>query len=147
MDLEADMTITVRSPHAWPSNYIDKGLDATVNWPNLDFQFRNDKKTPVFLIAYYKGRKLTVEVYGMRSGPGETIKLVTDLISTTEPPKEALYEQNPALPMGTEQVKKKARTGYLVHTYRVYLRDGQEYRREKLFNSDYRAIQQVIEFN
>ena len=38
----------VRAPHAWPSSYVDKGLRRTVNWPNLDFKFRNDKDTPVF---------------------------------------------------------------------------------------------------
>lgn len=42
---------------------------------------------------------------------------------------------------------KKARTGYTVETYRVYLRNGAEYRRELLCNSTYRMIQQLIEYN
>ena len=84
----SDMTIVNRSPHAWPSSYIDKGLDATVNWPNLDFSFRNNRETPVFIIAGYAKRKVTVEIYGMISGPGETVALDTTLISTTKPPGE-----------------------------------------------------------
>lgn len=143
----ADMDIVDRSPHAWPSSYVDKGLDATVNWPNLDFQFKNSKSTPVFIVARYENRKLLVEVYGMRSGPGESIELTTQLTATNPPPKEAAYQQNTTLAPGTQRELKAARTGYVVDTYRVYLRGGQEYRREKLFTSTYRMIQQVIEYN
>lgn len=143
----SDMTIVDRSPHAWPSSYIDKGLDATVNWPNLDFAFRNDRETPVFIIAGYDKRKLTVEIYGMISGPGETVALDTKLISTTNPPGEPAYQQNPTLSPGTQRLLKQARTGYVVDTFRVYRRNGQEYRRQKLFTSNYKMIPQTYEYN
>ena len=143
----ADMTILSRSPHTWPSNYVDKGRDATVNWPNLDFSFRNDRAAPVFIVAWYQQRTCTVEIYGASLGAGVSIDLSTKLISTTEPPADALYEQNLALPFGTVQEKKKARTGYLVETYRVYRQNGVETRRELLCTSNYQMIQQVIEYN
>ena len=143
----AGMTIVDRSPHAWPSSYVDKGLDATVNWPNLDFKFRNDKDTPVFLIAYYDKRQVTVELFGMRTGPGESVMLETEVTGSTVPPYEPLMQPNPSLAPGTQQELKKARTGYTVDTYRVYLRDGVAYRREKLFTSRYPMVQQVIEYN
>ncbi len=143
----ADMTILARSPHAWPSSYIDKGLDATVNWPNLDFRFRNDKGTPVFIVARYEKRTVTVEMYGMRSYAGESIALETRTLRETPPETEPEYRENLELPPGTQEVKRKARTGYLVQTDRVYLRDGQEIRRETLCTSDYRAIRQLIEFH
>lgn len=143
----ADLTILTRFPHTWPSNYVDKGRDATVNWPNLDFTFRNDKTTPIFIVAYYQNRQCTVEIYGATLGAGVSIQLETVLLSTTEPPDEPLYEQNPLLEPGTVQEKKKARTGYVVDTYKVYLRNGAEYKREKLCSSTYKMIQQVIEYN
>ena len=143
----ADLTILSRSPHTWPSNYVDKGRDATVNWPNLDFTFRNDKSTPVFIVAFYSQRQCTVEIYGASLGAGLNIQLSTKLISTTEPPTEPLYENNPLLPPGTVQEKKKARTGYVVETYKVYLQNGVEVRRELLCASNYQMIQQVIEYN
>jgi vancomycin resistance protein YoaR len=143
----ADLTILKRSPHTWPSNYVEKGRDATVNWPTLDFAFRNDRDTPVFIVAYYRQRECTVEIYGCSLGSGNSITLETQLISVTEPPVEAIYEQNPELPPGTVQEKKKPRTGYAVDTYRVYRHNGVEYRREKLCTSNYQMIQQVIEYN
>jgi len=143
----ADMTILSRSPHTWPSNYVDKGRDATVNWPNLDFSFRNDRDTPIFIVSWYQQRQCTVEIYGGSLGPGITIELETRLISTTNPPADPIYEQNPLLPPGTVQEKKKARTGYVVETYKVYRQNGAEWKRELLCTSNYQMIQQVIEYN
>ena len=143
----ADLTIVSRSPHTWPSNYVDKGRDATVNWPNLDFQFRNDKDTPVFIVAFYQQRQCTVEIYGAALGAGTSIELSAATISVTDPPAEPLYENNPLLPPGTVQEKKKARTGYVVETYKVYKQNGAEVRRELLCVSKYQMIQQVLEYN
>ncbi len=143
----ADLTILARSPHTWPSNYVEKGRDATVNWPNLDFSFRNDKQTPVFIVAYYQQRQCTVEIYGASLGAGASIDLSTQLTAQMDPPREPLYENNPLLPVGTAQEKKKARTGYVVETYKVYKQNGVEVRREWLCTSNYPMIQQVIEYN
>lgn len=143
----ADMTILQRSPHTWPSNYVDKGRDATVNWPNLDFVFRNDRNFPIFIVAYYKNRQCTVEIYGASLGAGEGRDLISQVIDVTEPPMEPVRNFNPELPYGTEKEVKKARTGYVVETYKIFTRNGQEYRREKLCTSTYRVIQQVIDYN
>ena len=55
----ADLQIVERSPHAWPSTYVGKGEDATVNWPNLDFKFKNNTDAPIFVITYYKDRQMS----------------------------------------------------------------------------------------
>ena len=143
----ANLTIVSRSPHTWPSNYVDMGRDATVNWPNLDFRFRNDTDLPVFIVADYQQNLCTVEVYGKSLGAGEEIRLETALIAVKEPPAEPNYEYNPQLAPGTVQEKKKARTGYLVETYKVFLKNGRETRRELLCTSNYEMIQQVLEYN
>lgn len=143
----ADMTIVTRSPHTWPSNYVDKGRDATVNWPNLDFVFRNDGTSPIFIVSWYQNRKCTVEIYGASLGPGESRDMVSQVIDVTEPPAEPIRNLNPELPYGTEKEVKKARTGYVVETYKIYLRNGTEYKRERLCTSTYRVIQQVMEYN
>ncbi len=143
----ADLEIVDRSPHAWPSSYVDKGLDATVNWPNLDFKFRNNKDTPIFIISWYKDRKVTVEIYGMSLGTGVSIDLTSDVTRTVRPPSDVKYVQNTSLPVGTSKETIEARTGYVVDTYKVWYRDGQEIKREKLFTSNYRAFQRTVEYN
>ena len=143
----ANLTIIDRDPHAWPSNYVEKGEDATVNWPNLDFRFRNDTEWPIFIVAWYKDRKVTVEIYGMSLGDGVTIDLESKTTYVKEPPSEPLYVYNPELPLGKEEVTVKARTGYTVETYKVWYRNGQEFKREKLHTSHYKMYQKTIEYN
>lgn len=143
----ADMTIVERSPHTWPSTYVEMGRDATVNWPDLDFSFRNDRSGPIYIAARYQDQKCTVDIYGPSLGSGVTIELTTRLVSETPPPQEPVYEFNGDLPYGTAREKKKARTGYEVETYRVYLINGEETRRELLRPSSYPMIQQVLEYN
>ncbi|MBQ8653657.1 MAG: VanW family protein [Clostridia bacterium] len=143
----ADLEIVYRSPHAWPSNYVDKGMDATVNWPNLDFKFRNDTDWPVFIVSYYKNRKVTVEIYGMGLNDGMTIDLESEVIRTIEAPSDIKYEQNPQLAPGTQKETVKARKGYEVVTYQVWYHNGKEVDRIQLCKSTYKAYQAVVEYN
>lgn len=143
----ANLEIVSRSPHAWPSTYVNIGEDATVNWPNLDFQFKNNTNSPIFIITYYKNRRMSAEIWGMSLGEGVTIDLESTVIRTIDPPSEIKYELNPELPYGTEKTTVKARTGYVVETEKVWYKDGQETGRELLHTSNYRAYQQVIEYN
>ncbi len=143
----ADLEVTSRSPHAWPSTYVNRGEDATVNWPNLDFQFKNNKNTPVFIITYYKDRKCSAEIWGYSLGAGITIDLKSEVVRTMEPPIDALYVVNPNMPYGTSKETIKSRTGYVVDTYKVWLQNGQEVKREKMHTSTYKAYQRTIEYN
>ena len=143
----ANLEIVDRSPHAWPSTYVPKGMDATVNWPNLDFKFRNNTEWPIFIVASYKSRKVTVEIYGMTLGDGITIDLESKVTKTIDPPDEPKYVQNTNLAPGTEEVTIKARTGYQVETYKVVYQNGEEISRELLCKSTYRAYQETIEWN
>lgn len=143
----ANMQIVDRSPHAWPSNYVDKGLDATVNWPNLDFKFKNTSDWPIFIVSYYNKRKVTVEVYGMSLGDGVSIDLESKVTYTKKPPSEPNYVLNPELAPGEQKTTIKARTGYEVDTYKIWYQNGVEVKREKLFDSTYRMYQETIEYN
>lgn len=143
----ADLEIVYRSPHAWPSTYVQKGMDATVNWPDLDFKFRNNKDTPIFIISYYNDRKITVEIYGMSVGEGVSIDLQSEVVKTIQPPSDVKYVQNPNLAPGTSKETIKARTGYVVDTYKVWYKNGQEFKREKMYTSNYKAYQRTVEYN
>ena len=143
----ANLKIVERSPHAWPSSYVHSGEDATVNWPNLDFRFKNDTNMPIFVIMYYKERKVSAEIWGMSLGSGVTIDLKSEVVRTMSPPDEANYVYNPELPVGESKETIKARTGYVVDTYQVWYLNGVETKREKLHTSTYKAYQRTIEYN
>lgn len=143
----ANMEIVERSPHAWPSNYVEKGMDATVNWPNLDFKFKNTSDWPIFIVAYYQSRKVTVEIYGMSLGDGVTIDLESVVTYTSDLPTEVKYVLNTSLAPGEQKTTVKARRGYEVDTYKIWYQNGQEFKREKLFKSTYRTYQETVEYN
>ena len=143
----ADLEVVYRSPHAWPSTYVTIGQDATVNWPDLDFKFRNNKDTPIFIISWYKDRKIAVEIYGLSLGDGVTIELESDVVKTIRPPSDVKYVQNPSMAVGTSKQTIEARTGYVVDTYKVWYRNGQEFKREKMYTSNYKSFQRTVEYN
>lgn len=143
----ANLEIVTRSPHAWPSSYVEKGMDATVNWPDLDFKFKNNTDWPIFIVAHYAKREVTVEIYGMTLGDGVTIDLESVVTYTREPPDEPIYVQNASLPAGTQKTTVKARTGYTVETWQVWYQNGREYDRKLLCKSNYRMYQETIEYN
>ena len=143
----ANLEIVSRSPHAWPSTYVNKGEDATVNWPNLDFKFKNDTDTPIFVITYYKDRQCTAEIWGKTLGDNVTIDLSSTVTKTIYPSTEVLYVYNPELPVGTSEETVKMRTGYVVETYKVWYENGVEFKRELLHTSTYRAYQRTFEYN
>lgn len=145
--VRADLEIVDRTEHSWPSTYVPKGEDAAVDWPRLDFVFKNNKDTPVFIIAYFADQKVTVEVYGHLLESGVSIELASDLIRTLKPSDEVLYTQDTSLPAGTSKAGRKKRTGYVVDTYKVYYKDGVETERSLLWRTTYKSSQKEILYN
>lgn len=143
----ANLEVVSRSPHAWPSTYVNIGEDATVNWPNLDFKFKNNTGSPIFLITYYKDRRMSAEIWGVSLGEGVTIDLESKIVKTMDPPSDIKYVYNGELAYGTSKTTVKARKGYVVETYKVWYKDGQETSRELLHTSTYKTYQQVVEYN
>ena len=143
----ANLEIVKRSPHAWPSSYVEKGLDATVNWPDLDFKWRNNTEWPIFIIAWYESRNITVEIYGMSLGDNVAIRLESVVTQTIEPPADKVFERNTSLPPGTSRTKIQARTGYVVETWQVWTRSGEEVGRNLLCTSRYKMYPETVEYN
>ncbi|MBQ2948017.1 MAG: VanW family protein [Clostridia bacterium] len=146
--VRADLQIVERSAHSWPATYVNKGEDATVNWPSLDFVFRNNGQFPVFVVAWYENKTVTVEIYGQLLKDGMTIGLESEVVKTMKPSDDVLYTLDESLPVGTRKAGRKKRTGYVVDTYKVYFdAEGEETAREKLWTTTYRATQDEILFN
>lgn len=142
----ANCAIEDRKPHAWPSDYVPRGEDATVDWPRLDLVMRNTSDAPMFITAWYEDQTVTVEVYGLSLGDGVTIELESET-TYQKKPTEVVYTYNASLPIGTEKQVKKPRTGYSVQTYKVWLQDGQVTARDKFYTSEYRMISEEYEYN
>ncbi|QUC66913.1 VanW family protein [Aristaeella hokkaidonensis] len=145
--VRADLEIVERNAHAWPSSYIEKGFDATVNWPGLDFKFKNNTDQPIFIVAGYSNRQVTVNIYGMSLGPGVKIDLESELVRTIPQPEGINYVLNTSLAPGETKKTVTGRKGYEVNTWKVWYQGNREIKREVLFKTTYKAYQETMEYN
>lgn len=54
---------TERFHHSMPSSYVGIGLDATVDWGNMDLKFKNILGYPMYLQVYTKDDNLYVDIF------------------------------------------------------------------------------------
>ncbi|MDR0396094.1 MAG: VanW family protein [Oscillospiraceae bacterium] len=144
--VRSGLDISMRNPHAWPVDYVNRGEDAMVNWPDKDMRMKNNTGGPIYIIGSYANRTLTFEIYGRKLGDGVTIDLYSQTTGST-PPAETVYTRNPSLAPGTETVTRSARTGYRVTTYKVTYQYGREIAREAFYKSEYRMYGKMVEYN
>ena len=140
--LRSNLEIVQRYAHRYAPSYIAWGLDATVSWGGPDYQFRNDTNYPIRIETRYSGGYLTVNLYGTKTDD-VTVKITTEKLSDT--PYETIYEDDPTLAPGTEQVKTTPYTGHKVRSYRnLYDGNGNLISSTLEAVSDYKSRNKVI---
>ena len=138
--LKADLEVVKRSAHAWPSDYIQTGLDATVDWPAIDFQFKNDTDYQVVVLAWWDSSDSTcnAEIYGKKLPDGKYIELYAEITSMTSAGDEE-YVEDRELEMGKTKTIREAHQGITANAYKIwYNADGEEIDRV-YYNTTYYA--------
>ncbi len=113
-----------RSHHSFPSNYVDPGLDATVDTGHIDFAFTNNSDSPIYIFAYVSknkmasGRKrdLHVMIYGEAFPAGTEFKTRTQTVETI-PAGEDIIINSSSMFVGEEVVIAPKRDGYVVDVF------------------------------
>ena len=140
---KADLQVDTRSPHTWPSDYVEVGTDATVSWGGPEFRFTNSSEYPIALHAYYGNQKVTVELYGRPLPDGMTIKLKGEIVSRTEAKVE--YKADSDMALGEKVTEKSAHDAIKAKSYKIYYdADGNEIKREEYKDSSYPMINKVV---
>ncbi len=105
----ANMEIVYRSKHSIPSDYIGKGLDATVDTSGIDFIWRNNTEYPVYLFARVapvegssSNNTMTVYLYGVPLPEGVTYKPRSVVIETT-PRTDTVFTEDPSIAAGYQK--------------------------------------------
>lgn len=144
--VRAGMEIVERYGHSWPSDYVKIGMDATIDYPGKDLQFKNSSDTPVYLVATFENRNLTFEVYGK---PTTEEGVTIDLRSTTDSSIERgddIMVFDDTLAAGTNKTVRKGRTGKKATTYIQFIKDGKVIEEKVLFKTTYPAIRAIINY-
>jgi vancomycin resistance protein YoaR len=113
--LLAGLTIKERSPHSQVVPYVSPGRDATVAYGLRDFRFENSDMSPIGVVAYVKGSRLTVQIYGAATEKKE-VKLYTNVVKRMVAGSETVVDSS--LPEGKTQVVEKGARGLEVVLYR-----------------------------
>ncbi len=110
--LRANMEIEERYCHKWASSYVPTGLDATIDYPNLDLKLSNPTDYQMFMECKVEGTTLYVAIWGVKSDSYDEIKLENKLGDHSG-------------------------SNYKVYAWRVYYKNGEEVDREELASSTY----------
>ena len=129
----APIEVIERQPHTWPSEYISRGLDATVSWPHADLKLYNNNVTPYFINTSIekKGSKLyvTVQLYGSPLPNNASVIIETETIEEIPAgANEYIVDKDNkyGLQPGEQKVISAARTGYTVNVYQIWIEPGKE---------------------
>ena len=142
--LYAGLPVIKRTAHAYRVGYYEQGfppgLDATVFYPTVDFQFKNDTPAHILVQAYTSGLTLYVDLYGSSDGRVSTIS--KSIVTNQTPPPPELRQDDPALPKGEVKQVDWSAWGANVNFTRTVTRSGDEIIKET-WKSAYKPWQAV----
>ncbi len=133
--LHLNMEQVERQPHQFAVTYVDMGMDATVYWGHIDYQFKNTLSNPVRIMANTDGGHVNITFQGVKDTEN-TVKMSYVILATY--PWAEVEEVDETKPVGYREVSVTPYTGYKVVTYKhIYDADGKELSKTQEATSNY----------
>ena len=111
-----------RTHHTISSGYIPKGQDATVDYGNLDYKFKNTFKYPVYIEGFVSDRNVYFNVYSNSSLTKKTYEIVSEILEVTQPTTEEIKDSTKY--EGESEIVKTGYNGYIVKVSRKTYENG-----------------------
>lgn len=140
--LMANLKSAERAHHTMPSSYVPLGRDATVDWENIDYKFRNDYPFPIYIEGLTYNGEVRFNIYSNSSLKNKTYEITTDVYENLPTDTKTIQDAN--LPQGTTEVVQNAHQGFKVKVYRNIYENGKLINKELISNDFYRPIQGII---
>ncbi len=139
--LLSGLEIVERHNHNLPITYVPLGRDATVNWGSMDFQFKNNSDSTIYIAARAGGGTITISIFGKGAVPNVEVKSQVEGsigFATVE-------KLDPTMPAGTRRVDSNGAEGYYASAWRIFYDDkGKEIETETLSHDSYNGKDAVI---
>ncbi|MDR1619782.1 MAG: VanW family protein [Clostridiales bacterium] len=151
--VKADLEIVYRRNHSSTVAYVKHGLDATINTGTIDFTFKNNTGSDIYIFAYTfdsadgqvpegkDDKTIHVDIYGEAFPENyDSIELTSERIEKLLPSgeMEVVVDNTAAWDFYSEEVAR--RDGAVWQSYKHYYKDGVEVASEPLAKSTYRAF-------
>lgn len=140
--LKANINATERLGHSFPTTYIPIGMDATVDYGNIDYKFKNTLDYPIYIEGIADGSKVTFNIYSNRVLKNKIYNISSEVYETVKPRER--YIDDHTLPLGKTQIVQEGRVGYKVKVYRSTIKNGKVIKKELLYNDFYKPGERVL---
>ena len=142
--LNAELEVVERSPHSMVVAYVDLSRDAAIAGDYMDFKFKNNLDTPIYIQAIAENRTLTFNIYGHETRPeGRTFEFQSETVETLQPGADVVtYDKNQ--PESFEEVTQEAHIGYKAKLWKIIYQDGKQVDKVQVNSSQYNAAPKYV---
>ena len=140
--LRAGIKPIERTHHTLPSSYVELGLDATVNWHDIDFKFKNTLGYPIYIEGYTENKNLYINIYSNASLLRNKYVISSNIYKTGYPVTKIAESSN----LANEQAfsMQEAYKGYEVKIIRDTYENERLVKSEIISDDEYPAVSGVI---
>ena len=140
--LQGECSVVERHAHSLGVSYVPPGLDATVAYGTLDFQFRNGYGFPVLIHTQAKDGKLTVAIYGNVHSNLLQYRLYSKEVETYPIEEELVVDAT--LAAGEKKILQQGKKGKKVEVYRQVWQGATLVKEEKISTDVYQGKKQIV---
>jgi vancomycin resistance protein YoaR len=140
--LRANIKSVEREHHTLPSHYVPLGLDATVDYGNLDYKFKNTLKYPLYIQGSTSDGNVTFNIYSNSSLANTVTELKSEVYQTIQPGVK--YVDDPTLPVGQTQEVQAPSTGFKVKVIKTTTQNGKVISQGVVTDDFYKPVDAII---
>lgn len=140
--LKANINATERVRHTFPSTYVPIGMDATIDYGNIDYKFKNTLTYPIYIEGITNGANVTFNIYSNSSLKNKTYNISSEIYETITPKEQYIDDAN--IPLGKTEIVQEAHTGYKVKVYKSTVEKDSVVKKELLYTDFYKPVDKII---
>jgi len=140
--LKTGLVSVERTHHTISSGYIPKGQDATVDYGNLDYKFKNTYKYPIYIEGVVSNRNIYFNVYSNATLTNRSHEVVSEILGVTQPKTEIIKDATKY--EGESEIIKPGFNGYKVRVSRRTYENGKLINTEVINNDTFNVINGIV---
>lgn len=135
--MKTNMKITSRKATSLAPDYVAKGYDAYVSYPDTDLKWKNTTNYPIKIKATASNSRVIISFVGTDI-PGQKVKIYTNVVNVI--PSEVVTRYDESKPVGYSYTESIGTEGYVIYTFRKVRENGKVVSNSRIAISHYNSI-------
>jgi vancomycin resistance protein YoaR len=140
--LGTEINSVERTHHTISSGYIPKGQDATVDYGNLDYKFKNTFKYPIYIEGFISNRNVFFNIYSNSTLTKRSYEIVSEILGVTQPKTEII--KDPTRWEGQSEIVKAGYNGYKIKVSRKIYENGKLIETQVINKDTFNVINGIV---